>query len=442
MSSSTFIDLRINNAEQFKESVSEPTPNSKIYLVYGKTDAWANDASPNISNSSVSTMYQLWDNMIGGKRILGGDMYHVITRHNWTSNTIYTAYDHMNSTLFDSNVKFYAMNSNYSVYKCIANNNGQPSTTEPTSVNPEIITETNDGYKWKYMYTINDAEKLRFVTDAYIPVKTLTVDDGSLQWKVQSNAIFGSIDSIVLTNTGNNYTNASNVSIVIAGDGSLATAQATVNTTSNTISSIIITERGSGYTYATVSISDLGTGINATARAIISPFGGHGSNPLYELGGKNILINSRLRYDEETVLPATNDYRQIALLKDPYLYQSTNVASNIAALQATTATCDGVGNYVEDEFVYQGTSLTNSTFSGRVVSWNSTTSKLLLINTKGTHTLSQAILGSTSFTTRILTNYQNGTFEKYSGRLLYVDNIEPITRSSDQIENFQILLKF
>ena len=130
------------------------------------------------------------------------------------------------------------------------------------------------------------------------------------------------------------------------------------------------------------------------------------------------------------------------MLKDPYLYQSTNVASNIAALQATTATCDGVGDYVEDEFVYQGTSLTNSTFSGRVVSWNSTTSKLLLINTKGTPTLSQAILGSTSFTTRILTNYQNGTFEKYSGRLLYVDNIEPITRSSDQIENFQILLKF
>ena len=57
MSSSTFIDLRINNAEQFKESVSEPTPNSKIYLVYGKTDAWANDASPNISNSSVRGKY-------------------------------------------------------------------------------------------------------------------------------------------------------------------------------------------------------------------------------------------------------------------------------------------------------------------------------------------------------------------------------------------------
>lgn len=442
MSSSTFIDLRINNAEQFKESVSEPSPNSKIYLVYGKTDAWANDASPNVSNSSVSTMYQIWDNMIGGKRLLGGDMYHVIPRHDWTSNTIYTAYDHMNSSLFDSNTKFYVMNSDYSVYKCIANNNGAPSTSEPTSVNPEIITETGDGYKWKYMYTINDAEKLKFVTDAYIPVKTLTVDDGSLQWKVQSNAIFGSIDSIVITNSGNNYTNASNVSIVIAGDGSSATAQATVNTTTNTISSIIITERGTGYTYATVSITDAGIGTNAAARAIISPFGGHGSNPLYELGGKNILINSRLRYDEESVLPATNDYRQIALLKDPYLYQSTIVASNIASLQARTAICDGVGDYIEDEFVYQGTSLAASSFSGKVVSWNPTTSKLLLINTKGTPTISQAILGATSFTTRILTGYQNGIFEKYSGRLLYIDNIEPIIRSSDQIENFQILLKF
>ena len=41
--------------------------------------------------------------MIGGKRILGGDVYHVIPRHDWKVNTIYTAYDHMNSTLYDAN---------------------------------------------------------------------------------------------------------------------------------------------------------------------------------------------------------------------------------------------------------------------------------------------------------------------------------------------------
>ena len=224
MSSATFIDLRINNAEQFKESVSEPTPNTNIFLVFGKTDAWANDSSPNVANSSIATKYEIWKNMIGGKRILGGDMHHVIPRHNWTTNTVYTAYDHMSDSLYDANTKFYVMNSEYSVYKCIANNYGSMSINEPTSVNPDIVSITADGYLWKYMYTINDAEKLRFTTDQYIPVKTLTLDDGSLQWQVQEGASPGSIETIFVTDGGSNYTNVSNVTITISGDGSSAAA--------------------------------------------------------------------------------------------------------------------------------------------------------------------------------------------------------------------------
>ena len=441
MSSSTFIDLRVNNAEQFKNSVTG-TPNTKMFLVFGKIDSWANDLSPDIANTSMNMMYEVWDNMIGGKRILGGDMYHVIPRHNWSSNTVYTAYDDKSTTLYDSNTIFYVMNSTYSVYKCIANNYGKVSTIEPTSVNPEIVSTTGDGYSWKYMYTVSDSEKLRFVTDAYIPVKTLTGDDGSLQWQVQNTAISGAINNIVVTNSGNNYTNVSNISIVITGDGSSASAIPTVNTTTNTISSIVITDSGKNYTYATVSITDKGLGAGANARAIISPFNGHGTNPVYELGGKNILIDAKLRYTEEGVLPVGNDYRQIAILKDPYYYNTGILASNLAFVQALTLVCDGVGDFQPDEIVYQGTNFAQSSFSGRVVSWDSTTSKLLLINTKGTPTISQSVIGVTSFTTRVVTNYTNGTMKKFSGRLLYVDNIKPITRATDQIENFQILLKF
>ena len=442
MTSSTFIDLRINNAEQFKESVSEPSPNTKLFLVFGKTDAWANDASPNVANSADVTRYEIWDNMIGGKRLLGGDIYHVIPRINWTSNTVYDAYDDQRSDLFDANTKFYVMNSEYSVYKCIANNYGLVSTTEPTSVNPDIVSVTGDGYAWKYMYTISDAEKLRFTTDAYIPVKTLTTDDGSLQWQVQQGATKGSIESIIITNGGNNYTNVSNVIITITGDGTSATAQATLNTITNTVSSITMTEPGSDYTFATVTITDSSIGTGATARAIISPPGGHGSDPLYELGGKNILIDAKIRYGEEGILPTTNDYRQIALLKDPYIRLTNNVATDIAFVQALTIVCDGVGNYTEDEIVYQGASLSSSTFSGRVVSWDAATSQVLLINTRGTLTLSTSLLGSTSFTARVATSKTDGLLEKYSGRLLYVDNIKPVTRAEDQVEDFQILLKF
>ena len=441
MPSSTFIDLRVNNAEQFKNSVTG-TPNTKLFLVFGKVDPWANDASPNVSNSSMSTIYEIWDNMIGGKRILGGDISHVIPRHNWTSNTVYTAYDDKSTNLYSSNTIFYVMNSSYSVYKCIANNYGSASTIEPTSVNPSIVSTTGDGYSWKYMYTISDSEKIRFVTDSYIPVKNLTGDDGSLQWQVQNTAVSGAINSIVLTNSGNNYTNVSNIIITITGDGTSVSATPTVNTTTNTITNVIITNPGKNYTYANVQITDKGLGSNATARAIISPINGHGTNPVYELGGKNILIDAQLKYTENNILPVGNDFRQISILKDPYYYNTSIPAGNLAFIQALTLTCDGVGDFQNDEIIYQGSSFNQSTFMGRVVSWNSTTSKLLLINTVGTPTISQSVIGSSSLATRVVTSFINGTLEKYSGNLLYVDNIKPITRSSDQIEDFQIVLRY
>jgi hypothetical protein len=442
MTSATFIDLRVNNAEQFKESVFEPTPNTKIYLTFGRVDAWANDASPNVANTSIATVYEVWNNMIGGKRIVGSDISHVIPRINWTSNTIYTAYNHMDPNLFDANTQFYVMNSDYSVYKCISNNTGRVSTVEPTSVNPSVVSSTSDGYVWKYMYTLTDNEKLRFTTDNYIPVKTLSIEDSSLQWQVQNSAISGAINAIYLSNQGQNYNNVSNITISITGDGSSATAVPTLNTQSNVISSIIVTDSGSGYTWATVSITDRGSGVNAAASAIISPPGGHGSDPLYELGGKNIMLDVRIKYDEDGVLPVTNDFRQISIIKDPYTFATSNVASVSAFNQALIITVEGTGNYTQDEIVYQGSSLAESNFNARVVSWDSTTNKLTLINTKGTPTASQPLIGTSSFTVRVVSSVTDKTLKPYSGKILYVDNIKPVTRSSDQIEEYKILVKF
>jgi len=400
-SSASFIDMKINNAEQFKESVSEPAPNTKIYLAYGKIMPWANDAAPQNANSSIATVYELWDNMIGAKRLYGSDFMHCIPRNNWTSGQIYTAYDSLNHNLFDGNTIFYVMNSQYSVYKCISNNYSKPSTVEPVSLNPEIVSTTSDGYSWKYMYTLPQVEQLRFLTTEYIPVKTLSYDDGSLQWSVQSSAEPGAIHSIIITDGGSGYTDPANATITIIGDGINAAGYPTVNTISNTVNAVIMTDQGSGYTYASVTVNaPIGSGANA--RAIISPLGGHGSNPLYELGGSSIVINGRIKYDEDGVLPVTNDYRQICLLKDPLVKGSSEVATEAAVLQAITLICVGAGNYIEDEFVYQGASLEAASFKGRVVSWDPVTSKLLLINTFGTPTASQSIIGASSFTVRVV----------------------------------------
>lgn len=436
-------NLRIFNAEQFKESVSEAA-NTKLYFTFGRGYSWANDAEPVQANSSVTVFNDIWDNMIGAKLITGNDIRHVTLRYDWSANTVYPAYDHCicSLQLFAPNTPFYVVTSDWNVYKCLANNSGANSTVMPTSIATSGTTETGDGYIWKYMYTISADERLKFTTDSYIPVKTLTQDDGSLQWDVQSSSVTGAINAIKVTNGGNGYTNASAITITITGDGSGAAATANVNTSSNSISSISVTNFGRDYTYAEVNVSTTGSGSGATARAIISPSGGHGSDALRELGGSYLMINPRLRGSENGVLPINNEYRQISLIADPLVFGSSNVEANTVVSQLTILTLNGTStDYIEDEMVYQGTSLATSTFRGRVYQWDSTNNVIKLTNTLGVIT-SDILIGSNSAAARFVDSVTNPKMHKYSGELLYIDNIKPISRDADQTEDYKITFSF
>lgn len=436
MFSDSSTNFRVNNAEQFKESVSEPAP-TYVYLTYGKTEAWSNEANPPLANTAPVSTYDIWKNMIGGKRLTGNDVNHVIPRINWTANTSFPAYDYMSS-----NTNFYVVNSQWNVFKCIANNNSSKSNTEPVTVSTAVDLITADGYVWKYLYSISDFERLRFSSADYIPVKTLANDDGSTQWQVQQNAIDGGLHSIVLTNGGSNYSNASNITIEISGDGTDASAIATINTVSNTVNAFSILSKGAGYTRALIFITG-GGGTGATGRVIIAPPGGHGSDPLYELGGSNVMLNGRIKGSEGGKLPVVNDYRQISLvsnLKD-YLTRNTTI-SNSTFLQATIVTTVGSGDYLENERVYQGISLGVSSFKGTVLQWDSVNSKIYLINTEGSPSISDTINGANSVVSRFVTSYASPEASPYSGRLIYADNVTPVVRSEDQTEEYKIVIKF
>jgi hypothetical protein len=77
----------------------------------------------------------------------------------------------------------------YNVYKCISNNFGSISTAKPSGKSTSIV-QTADGYRWKYMYSLTDADLLKFLTTNYMAIN---VNDD-----VVSTAVPGTIDSIVL----------------------------------------------------------------------------------------------------------------------------------------------------------------------------------------------------------------------------------------------------
>lgn len=433
--------ISVFNAKQFKESVSEPS-SSNVYLTFGKVTPWNNESSPDQANTSFSSYYEVWRNMVGAKRLTGNEIRHCVPRFDWTANSVYYAYDNLTDSneLKNGTNQFYVLTDDFNVYKCLANNYGANSSTKPTSTITTSSFQTSDGYVWKYMYTLTAEERLRFLTPLYMPVKTLAFDDNSTQWQVQDNSIEGAIHSIVLTNAGSGYT-SNNITITITGDGTDCNAYAVRNVTTNTISNIVVDNKGAQYTFANVTIT--GDGTNANARAIISPTLGHGSDPLTELGGSNLILNPQFFSSESDTIITNNDFRQISLLEDPLKFGSTEVMSNTVVDQTLTLTLSGdiAINYIEDEYVYQGANLSSSTFKGIVAKWDSTNNIIKLVNTEGSPTY-DLIIGDTSGSNKFLSYIQNPGFKKFTGKLLYINNIEPIERAIDQTENFQIILKF
>lgn len=193
------------------------------------------------------------------KRIQESDVSFVVPRINWTSGVVYDYYDDYSPTFPSfsgatdiSTAQFYVMNSSYNVYKCLSNNVNSPSTVQPTSTLAAPF-DTADGYRWKYMYAIPLSMRTRFLNSAYMPVQTALSD------QFYSS---GGISSTVLLDQGTGYVQAS-TSILIEGDGTGAVLTPVVS--GGQVVQVIVTNPGSGYTYANLTVEGVGTGAEVLA---------------------------------------------------------------------------------------------------------------------------------------------------------------------------------
>jgi hypothetical protein len=211
---------------------------------------------------------------------------------------------------------------------------------------------------------------------------------------------------------------------------------------SNAIIGINITAAGTGYTYATVAISG-GSGSGATATALITPKGGHGTDPVEELGGYYVMMNVRLEYaDGSGDFPVDNDYRRIVLMRDPFNY-GTSVVATSTTLKATKELTfsSGTGTFQQDEII-TGSS---SGAVARIVSVSGTTIRYIQIRTENAtgrvFSTSETITGSTSSATGTVATKTNPEVQPYSGDIIYVENRRPINRANDQIEDIKIIVE-
>jgi hypothetical protein len=401
---------------QIRGNTSNATANTAVYR-------YATDEIPLRPADNQEEDTSIHDDMIALKRINSDQVRAVVRRFNWnlTVNPKYDMwrpdYSYARSAQVNlggssgaaqniSNAKFYVVNDDYQVFKCLYNGVG---VANPTGTNvalqPKrnpgpsgegtydsatgIFTESPDvtnGYVWKYMYTIPTNDVLRFLSTDFMPI----VEDVTVETLAALQA--GSISALVIRSVGSNLPASEVLYAGILGDGSNGLVRIET-TASGTIEEAFLCNSsgarvnisGSGYNYANIILKNgylfqnpsltspftVSSSATGDIEVIIPSKGGHGSDAMTELSGKRVMANIRLTYAEgQGDFPVDNDFRRIGIIKNPRLpAPSTDYATQETLTALNSLKLDNVsGSFQPDEIIKQ--EISSGKFAiASVVSW-------------------------------------------------------------------------
>ena len=547
--------FRTLNANNFKDSVADPA--NSYYLFLGKSDAWSANLATTADTEAPTPLDTLvevndaYQNMSALKKITASDVTNVMPRYasvsntdislTWVSGSTYVAWDDQDPDIYSK--PYYIITDEFKVYKCIKAG-ATTSTIKPVdtaTVEPVLL---GDGYLWKYMYTVATIDATKFLTNFYIPVKTVTLpvtvssatvgsvttvtksvqtaqqltEADATQYANQNAnaALKGKIYRYIVTNGGTGYNAAPTVTVT--GDGTGATATASRSGTS--VSEVVVTNAGSNYSVANITFTPVSGGTGATARAVLSPENGHGTNPVEELGGFYSVVSVSLTGAEGSDFIINNSFRQLGIVKNPRVFGSgipvtaagtgyssapTVTISGGGGSGATatailsggtvtgiTVTAAGTGYTSVPTVAFSGgggsgaaatANLLNGAVTGTVAiastlkalkgmtltgssglvigsyftggtsgaiayldSWDSATGIVRYHqNDKtgyGTFQTAETITGQSSTGTGVIASLQNPEVDRFSGKIIFVENRAPINRSASQIEDIKIITEF
>lgn len=504
----TFIDSLENNSYYVFLGLANPYQTG-----FGRTDSWDPTNSggsvppPPIDNQSYLSHYR--DTILFGKKITSGNVRRVIKKIQWTANTKYDMYRHdydvydkspnsNSGRLYDSN--FYVVNKDYRVYICLYNGSsgtnlkGEPSQDEPlfTDLEPSAAGDSNDGYIWKYLFTIAPSDIVKFDSTEYIVLPNNW--DTSTDFEIKSIRESGDskinnnqIKVVYIENSGSEVYVSGTYPIL--GDGTGGEVQITANTEGEIVRTKVV-NGGTGYTFGIVDLKTSGTPNNAAKLIpIIPPSKGHGYDIYTELGADKVLIYSR--FDTTTKEFAANtSFAQIGIIKNPEQANASNIFDantfsglNSVKLNSTPAKLPIIGDvlsqtradgkiakgyaasydqetnilkYYQDRSLYltggvDTTDTSEITNKGQLLSFESSANQITAGGGSGfqgsidtsfggsTLSLNDSIVGLGVTFSQGLAGPE---INKSTGDIIYIDNRSIVTRSNRQKEDVKIILEF
>lgn len=438
-----------------------------LYLFFAKSDGWTNNQPINpVDNQEAA--FNIYDQMIGLKKIDSSQIRGVIPNRPWVTGETYDIYRHNYGSIItsDGNVtnyveglnteihlyetNFYVVTSEYKVYKCLNNNNNKPSTVEPSSTTSAPFT-LSDGYVWKYLFSVNASDFENFKSDEYIPIPEQSSIDLNNAILPASN-YGGAVYNVVINAPGLSYNANSEFDII--GDGTGGKVRVTSTDTEGRITGIKVINPGVGYTFAQINPTG---GSGAVLEPIISPKEGLATPGLpLEMGAYRLALHCKL---ENSDFVFGNDFSVVGIIYNPITTSTsqTLIGARKMTLQYSNPGVSPLVNSKEDyDDVLISTPTNGSGASGRIVHYEpDTVNNIYTIYFTQENTVGAGLKNDGSRPTfqdgeTILIGSETVTINtvsepdivRGSGEIIYIDNRNTISRAQDQTEDFKIILEF
>ena len=418
---------------------------NNYFIGIGKSETWnATDAAPTPKNS-LRDERNLGLSLQSVKSI--ADKSLVIPRTDWSSGAIYSSYnDNIEGHPASS---YYVFTDDNHVYICLqqgrnAAGNAVNSTVKPTGTSGNAF-KTADGYVWKFLYSIGALTASKFLSSNFLPVTFIETTDSDSpasiveQKGIQDVAVAGEIVGYTVTSGGTGYTSTPTATIL--GNGT--SAQADVTVSGGAVSKVDAKDLsgtlafGSGYSYADITLTG-GGGTGATIRPIIGVKNGFGADPRDDLRARAIMFNSKPDGTESGDFVIGNDFRQVALIKNPLTYTNAKLTDatgnalnklNLSTISVafspdkTIENISGTKAYIDkvdsDNLYYHQNETTGF----------------------GLFSPGDAISETDGSGAGVVAADSAGDFNPLTGDILYIDNRAAVTRVAEQTEDIKIVIQ-
>jgi hypothetical protein len=226
--------------------------------------------------------------------------------------------------------------------------------------------------------------------------------------------------------------------VVIESDGIPPRAYSVINATSNAISKIIVLDSGSDISWANVKIySNPSYGRGANLYAIVPPPGGHGSDPEAELNVLGFGISFQFANNESGSIPDDITYDKIGIVKNPYKLDQGDASKSI---KYTSNTFNQLLVCNVNQTAITGQTVIGETSNSRGVVVLSNSSELSICGDQTFQNGENLLYANGVLISQIAVDKRGDIYTKELFPL-YVQNINKVTRTGYQTEEFKLVIQ-